>query len=118
MAPWNLNQMSNTPEISGQELPYTPREIREKWHDMNNSIQDVSNDIQSVLSQVKLTNGSIAEINRWRERINGGAIVSGVFMTVIVVPILAWAIFVLVNIQESIHKSIQDALSAYDLTIK
>lgn len=93
------------------DKPYTNREIREKWH-------DIANDLQEIKSQTRLTNGYVADIKRWRERMNGGAIVAGFFMTVIVIPILAWAIYVLVNIQETIHRSVNDALTVYDLTIK
>lgn len=96
---------------SGQDLPYTNRELREKWHDM-------SNGVQNILNQTTKTNGSVAEINRWRERINGGAIVAGIFMTVVVVPILAWSLYVLVNINQTINSSIIQVLSAYDIQVK
>lgn len=93
------------------DKPYTNREIREKWHDQ-------ANITQNILLQTTKTNGSVADINRWRERVNGMAIAAGIFMTLIVVPILAWAIYVLVNIQQTIHVSVDDALSAYNVIVK
>lgn len=96
-------------EVSGKDLPYTNREQREWRHDTANSLQRI--EFQTIK-----TNGSVADINRWRERMNGGAAVAGVFMTFIVIPILAWAIFVLVHITDTIHNSVQEALQAYDIT--
>ncbi len=96
-------------EISGQDLPYTNRELREKWHDMRD-------DLQKVLVQTTATNGSVADLNRWRERINGGAMVAGVVMTIIVMPILVYAIITLVNLPTSIDTAVNKALSAYDIS--
>lgn len=70
----------------------------------------------SIETQTKKTNGSVADINRWRERMNGMGAASAVFMTLIVMPILVWSIVTLVNIKETIHQSIDDALSAYEIT--
>lgn len=98
-------------EPSSKDIPYTNRELREKWH-------DISNDLQNIIVQTTKTNGSVAELNRWRERINGGAIVTGVFMSLIVMPILVFAIITLVNLPESIDEAVDKALSAYEVKIE
>lgn len=95
-------------EISAQEMPYTNREIRERWHDTSNSLQE-------ILGQTTRTNGAVADINKWRERINGGAIVAGFFLTLVIIPILTWAVYVLVNIDATVQSSIVKALSVYDI---
>lgn len=92
-----------------KDTPYTNREIREKWH-------DIANDLQSILTQTTKTNGSVADLNRWRERMNGGAVVAGIFMTVIVVPILGYALYTLVNLPNTIHEAVNQALQAYNIT--
>lgn len=106
-------------ETSGQDMPYTNRELREKWHDIANSLSTISTEMTNGFDEVKakqnLTNGSVADVNKWRERINGGAIVAGFFMSVVVLPILCWAIYVLINIQETIHRSVDEALQAYNV---
>lgn len=94
--------------MNDDTLPYSNREIREKWH-------DIADDLQTIIIQTTKTNGSVADLNRWRERMNGGAIVAGVFMTVIVIPILAWSLYVLVNINQTVHESVDAALSAYNI---
>lgn len=93
------------------EPDYSKREIDEKWG-------DVANSLSRIEIQTTMTNGKVTDINRWRERINGGAIVAGVFMTLIVMPILGWSIFVLVNIKETIHLSVDQALSVYNVQVK
>lgn len=98
-------------DLSEQDAPYTNREIREKWH-------DTSNVLQRIEQKVDRTNGSVADLNRWRERVNGGMTVAGIAATIIVVPILGWAIYTLVNIKDTIHNSIVDTLQAYDITLK
>ncbi len=97
-------------QTSGQDLPYTNRELRDKWHELANSQQN-------ILAQTTKTNGTVADINRWRERINGGALVAGVFMTFVVVPILGWSLYVLVNIDTTVHQAVDQALSAYKKSI-
>lgn len=92
-----------------KDTPYSNREIREKWH-------DIANDLQSILTQTTKTNGSVADLNRWRERMNGGAVVAGIFMTVIVVPILGYALYTLVNLPNTIHEAVDQALQAYNIT--
>ncbi len=90
------------------DTPYSNREIREKWH-------DISNTQQAILTQTTKTNGSVADINRWRERANGAFIASSVFMGAVVLPILGWAMYVLISLPQTVHKSVDDALSAYDI---
>lgn len=93
------------------DKPYTNREIREKWH-------DTANDLQEIKNQTTKTNGSIADLNRWRERINGGTIVAGVFMSFVVIPILAWSLYVLVNINQTVNIAVAQSLSEYNIQIK
>ena len=113
---------------SGTANTYTDREIeahmseiksmfKEHALDDHKSFGDIKEAIEGLTVEVKKTNGSVIEINRWRERMNGGALVAGFFTTIIVVPVLTWAIYVLVNIQDTIHKSVNEALSAYELKL-
>lgn len=76
---------------------------------------NTSTSLLSIEEQTKKTNGAVADLNRWRERMNGMGIATGVFMSMIVLPILIWSVYVLVNIKETVHQSIDDALSAYNI---
>lgn len=57
---------------------------------MNQKIDDLLKDNKEahdkILEQVKKTNGSVAEIQKWRYLINGGLIV----MNILFVPVLIW----------------------------
>lgn len=115
------------------EEPYKNREVKEmfaaaddradSFHEKLMQRMDVfesntSTSLMSIETQTKKTNGSVAEINKWRERMNGGAIVLSFFMSVVVLPVLTWAIIVLVNLPQTINNSIQKALSVYDIQVK
>lgn len=90
------------------ETPFKNREIKTMF-------EEVKKDLVEIKTQTTKTNGTVADINKWRERVNGGAIATGAFLSVIVMPVLAWAIYVLVNINQTIHQSIDEALSAYSI---
>lgn len=90
------------------DAPYSNREIREKWHDM-------ANDLQEILTQTKKTNGSVADINRWRERVNGAAWATGAFLTCVLLPILGWAMYVLININQTVHSAVDQSLQVYNI---
>lgn len=77
---------------------------------------DVTKDVSKILEQTTKTNGSVADINRWRERLNGALSASGVFMALVVLPILAWSLYVLSNLPNTVHSAVDDALSVYTIT--
>lgn len=94
-------------EYSGKDVPYTNREIREKWH-------DIGNDLQKILTQTTATNGRVGKLENWKYFITGGMAV----IVIIVVPLLGWALYVLVNIQGQVHSAVKDALSVYNINGK
>jgi hypothetical protein len=119
--------------MNDDSMPYQNREIKElfkaaddradAFHDklmerMSVFEGNTTDSLDRIESQTVLTNGKVADINKWRERANGGAMVAGIFMSVIVIPILAWAIYVLVNIHTTIQQSVDAALSVYNINTK
>lgn len=86
------------------DKPYSNREIREKWHETANTLQEIR-------IQTKATNGRVTELEKW-QYISMGAVA---VISVIVVPLLAWALYVLSNIQQTVHTSVDQALSAYNI---
>jgi len=113
------------------EEPYKNREIKElfgaaderadAFHEklmerMGVFEENTTSSLDRIEEQTKKTNGAVADINKWRERVNGMGIASGVFMTIIVIPILGWSLYILVNINNTVHQSVDQALSAYNIT--
>lgn len=105
-----------------KENPFTNREITAMFETIKGLLEAhtlVHNDIVTAVGEVDTkvgyTNGKVGELIKWRERINGGAIVAGAFMTVIVIPILGWCVYSLVKLPETIHNSVEEALSVYEV---
>lgn len=90
------------------EQDFTNREINEMF-------KDVQQTLDRIETQTLKTNGAVANINRWRERANGAFIASGIFMTAVILPIFAWAIYTLVNLPTTVHSAVDDALSTYTI---
>lgn len=86
------------------EEPYKNREIDEKFVDIRETLGRIE-------IQTKMTNGRVTALEKWRYVIMGAVAV----LVSIVVPILAWALWVLVNIQGQVHQAVDDALSAYNI---
>lgn len=82
---------------------------------MDDFEKNTSGSLERIETQTKKTNGSVAEINRWRERANGAGLASGIFMTLVVLPILGWALYVLSTVNGQVHQAVDQALSAYSI---
>ena len=113
------------------ESPFKNREVKElfkaaderadAFHDklmerMNVFETNTTDSLDRIEQQTIATNGKVADINKWRERANGAGIAVSIFMSVIVMPILAWSIFTLVNVDSAIDSAVDKALSAYEIT--
>ena len=97
--------MHGFPQESGQDVPYTNREIREKWHDIANSLTRIE-------VQTTTTNGKVRTLQLWRAGLVGAFSI----LTAVVVPVLIWALTILVSIDAKIQESVDRALSSYEIT--
>lgn len=87
-----------------ESVPFMNREIREMF-------DDVKNGLDRIERQTIATNGRVTQLERWKYVGMGATSV----LTLIVVPILAWALWILVNIQGQVHQAVDQALSAYQI---
>lgn len=98
------------------EKPYDKREIDllhnsiiEKMTEHNKvTVQKLT----SIEKQTTEHNHRMTKIEKWQERMMGASVT----FALIVMPILSWALWVLVNINEQVHSAVDDALSAYNIT--
>lgn len=86
------------------DTPYQNREIKEMFGDMEKALGRIE-------AQTTATNGRVSKLENWKYFISGGMSI----ITVIVVPLLAWALYVLVNIQGQVHSAVDEALAAYNI---
>lgn len=96
-----------------KDLPFTNREITAMFDSIERKLDEHAEVHAQILEQVKATNGKVAEIQRWRERMIGAAWVGGVVVTVIIIPLATWAVLVV----NSIDKKIVEALDNYEISI-
>ena len=85
--------------------PFSNREIREMFGDITKG-QD------RIESQVKVTNGRVTQLERWKYIGMGATSV----LTFLVVPLLVWALSILVNMDSRIQQSVDRSLSAYEIS--
>lgn len=97
------------------EQDFTNREIQSMFGALKSQLEEHGQTHEKILSAVKETNGKVANIQAWRERVNGGSVVAVAFMSAIVIPILVWAVYTLSNLDRTINESIQKALSVYEI---
>lgn len=86
------------------EDTYKNREIDEMF-------QRIEKALERIEGQTAKTNGRVTKLEMWRSYIAGVVSV----LVLLILPILAWAIFTLVNINHQIHNAIDEALSAYEI---
>lgn len=72
---------------------------------------EIQSGFGAITARQDTQNGRISKMEKWQYSIMGGLSV----ITVIVIPILAWALFILVNINTQVHLAVDQALSAYNI---
>lgn len=91
--------------------PFSNREIKEMFNDMCTKLDRIE-------LQTNRTNGRVSSLEVWKGGIVGGISV----LTVIVIPLLSWAMYTLSTFQNEVQTSTQMALdrtlSAYDVKIQ
>ncbi len=97
------------------EQDFTNREISTMFNNMLEKLDEHANTHSKILNAVNITNGKVADIQAWRERMNGGSIVAVAFLTAIIIPVISWMVYTVSTLDEIIDKSIEKALSVYEI---
>lgn len=98
------------------DKPFSNREITSMFQSILEKLDAHTEVHSTILGAVQITNGKVADIQTWRERMNGGMTVTGIFMTVVIIPILTWAVWSILNIQFSIEENVKKAVEIYEET--
>jgi hypothetical protein len=81
--------------------PYSNREIEGMF-------SGVHEKLDSILMQTTKTNGKVADIQRWRERANGMAVV----LMIVTLPIISWALLKVADLEQTIRSEVEYSISA------
>lgn len=77
---------------------------------LNEKLDDHTEVHTKILEQTTATNGKVAEIQRWRERMNGAVMVM-VFIIPTLLGFIGWMAYEITHFDDQI----QDALSVYEV---
>lgn len=104
------------------DVEYTKREIDSHFENLVHLIKDIDGKVSANNALVKETNGKVANIQIWREQVNGAAKATGVLCMLVVIPLLTWAFLTIARLDERINEKvkdgIKDALLDYEVQIK
>lgn len=87
--------------------PYLNRELDERF-------VDIANSLSRIEIQTTTTNGRVNKLENWRWFITGGISV----LTMIMLPLLGWALYVLSNINSQVAQGVNQSLSSYNVQVK
>ncbi len=108
------------------EEPYKNREIDAMAKSLNGAIDELKKDLtgqndaaraetlagfEAVNKRQDVANGRTTKLEKWQYTTLGGVSV----LSIIVVPLLGWALYTLTDIQSQIHQAVDQALSAYNI---
>lgn len=99
-----------TEQPTNQDLMHFITDIRDDISDMKENV------LPEISERVRVTNGSVAKINLWRERMTGAGWAFSLCIAFIVIPLLTWAFISISKIPDKINEGIRTALLPYNFT--
>lgn len=75
---------------------------------------EMQSGFSAVNARLDIGNGRTTKLEKWQYTIMGGLSI----LTIVVVPILGWALYVLVNIDATVHTAVTTAISVYTPQVK
>ena len=91
--------------------PFSNREIKEMFGELCSKLDRIETQTQKI-------NGRVSSLEIWKGGIVGGILV----LTVIVIPLLGWALYTLATfrqeVQDSTQVALDRALSAYEVKVQ
>ena len=66
-----------------------------------------------LLEQVKITNGQVSSLQLWKAGIVGGLSI----LTMVLLPILSWALYTIVTLDDRINEGVAQTLDGYEFEL-
>lgn len=89
----------------------TNGELMHFINDIGKDMKDIKEiHLPEIKSNQRITNGTVADVKAWRERMIGAGYVAIAFMTIVVVPLLGWGLYQIAHFDDKI----KEALSQYE----
>jgi len=113
-----IDELANMVALHLQDSTAVRKELNTKIdnNEKNHSddIKDVKDSLKLILEQTTKHNGRMTKVEAWKNVMIGGLAV----LTVIVLPLLGWALTQLVNVDSRVQAGTRTAIEAYNLTLK
>lgn len=91
-----------------KEQPYSNREIKSMIDGIIERL-DAHTEVHSqILTQVTNTNGKVAEIQKWRERMVGAMWAGSILFTLVIFPLVTWMVVEISTLNEKIAAALED----------
>ncbi len=93
-------------EITNKDLHHLITDVKDKVIAMETKA------LPEINERAKVTNGSVAEITKWKERITGAIWAFGITFTVVIIPLFTWAFITISKLPTNIDKAVDTAISS------
>lgn len=94
---------------------YSKRELDSFMKAQGEAHGEIIGQLNKILEQTTAHNGRMTKLELWKATATGAYWASSIFMAVIVIPILSWAVWTLVHLPETIQQSVDEAITSYKI---
>lgn len=70
--------------------------------------EQVDDKLNGIYREVQATNGKVASIQKWRERVTGAAWAMGGVFSIVILPLLVWALIRINSIPEIVAQTLEN----------
>lgn len=96
---------------------YSKRELDSFMKAQGETHTEIVGQLNKILEQTTAHNGRMTKLELWKATASGAYWASTAFMAVIIMPILTWAVWTLVNLPEAIRNSVDEAITSYEVNV-
>ncbi len=91
----------------------TDTEIQVKFKGIEDSLSRIENTGENTLKQATMTNGKVASLVGWRERVTGALWAYGSCLTLIIIPLAGYVLWMQATEPQRTRDAAKDAVTSY-----